>query len=141
MRQRGEEVQALGLLDVVVLPAVRDEDRHPHLGRVLAVVALLPEGVVVGRRVVAVLGGEFLSDLDAAPVAVHVAEAADIHEYVETELLPGAEGPQHLVMLAPVAQAAIDNLLPQFLAGSANRLSDLAVRIMAVLVKQRGRQL
>ena len=34
--------------------------------------------------------GEPLPDLDAAPMPVHVAEAADIHQDVEAELLAGA---------------------------------------------------
>ena len=62
------------------------------------------------RRVVSVFGGELLPDLDAAAVAVHVAEAADIHQDVEAELLSGAERPQHLVMAAAMAQPEVDDL-------------------------------
>ena len=51
-------------------------------------------------------------DLDAPPMPVHVAEAAGIHQYVESELLPRAESSQHLVMLAAMPHPQIDNLPP-----------------------------
>ena len=54
--ERLEQVDALLLLDVEVLPAVRDQRRNVEARRILAVVALEPEGVVVGRGVVALLG-------------------------------------------------------------------------------------
>ena len=38
-------------------------------------------------------------------MAVHVAEAADIHENVEAESGPGVEGAERLVVLAAMAQA------------------------------------
>ena len=70
----------------------------------------------IEQHLVAVLRGESLHHLDAAPVAVHVAEAARIHQDVEAELLPGAEAAQHFVMLAAMAQAEVDDLAPESLA-------------------------
>ncbi len=64
-------------------------------------------GKVAGpRRLEAVLGGEGLHDLHAAAMAVHVAEAADVHENVEAQGGSGVEGAQGLVVLAAMAQAA-----------------------------------
>ena len=60
--------------------------------------------------IVAVASGESLPDLDATAMAVHVAEAADVHEDVEAELLARAERAQHLVVAATVAQSEVDNL-------------------------------
>jgi hypothetical protein len=41
-------------------------------------------------------------------MAVHVAEAADIHENVEAELLSGGELAGQFVVLAAMAQAEVD---------------------------------
>ncbi len=86
-------------------------------------------------------GGELLADLNAAAVAVHVAETADIHQDVEAELLPGAEGPQHFVMAAAISQPQVDDLAANLLARRLHRLPNLPVGIVAMLVDQRGRQL
>ena len=85
-------------------------------------------------------GGELLLNLNAAAVAVHVAEAADVHQDVEAELLAGAEGAQHLVMAAAMAQASIDDLAAACFADALDCLANLAIRIVAVLVQQRGGQ-
>jgi hypothetical protein len=49
-------------------------------------------------------------------MAMHVTKAADIHENVETELLPGAEAAQHFIVLAAMAQAKVDDLAAKSLA-------------------------
>ena len=85
--------------------------------------------------------GEPLSNLDAAAMAMHVAEAADVHQNVEAELLPGTESAQHLIMPAAMAQAQVNNLAPDCLSRRLHRLANLPVRIMAVLINQRRRQL
>ena len=79
-------------------------------------------------------GRESLLDLNAAPVTVHVAEAPDIHQNVEAELLAGAEGPEHFVMLSSMAQSGCDDFTTTGLANSLNRSPNLAVGIMAVFV-------
>ena len=89
----------------------------------------------------AVLRGEALHHLDAAAVAVHVAEAARIHQDVEAELLPSAESPQHLVILTTMAQPQIDDLAPTAFPRHLHRLPDLAVGMMAMLVEQCRRNL
>ena len=105
------------------------------------VVAVADSGVFhFAEHVVAVLGGESLHDLDAAAVAVHVAEAADVHEDVEAELLAGAERAQHFVVLAAMTQAQIDDLAPATFARDLHGLPNLPVGMMAVLVNQRGRE-
>ena len=85
-------------------------------------------------------GGEFLADLNAAAVAVHVAEAANIHQDVEAELLSGAEGPQHFVVAAAMAQSQVDDLAANDFARGFDRQANLAIGIVAVLVNQRSRQ-
>jgi hypothetical protein len=55
-------------------------------------------------------GGEGLDDLRAAAMAVHVAEAADVHEDVEPEGGSGVEGAEGFVVAAAVAQAELDDL-------------------------------
>ena len=77
------------------------------------------------------------ADLDAAAVSVHVAEAADVHEDVEAELLAGAEGAQHFVVLAAMAQAEVDD----FAAVSLPEPAAPAVpggKNVGMLVEQRG---
>ena len=41
---------------------------------------------------------------------MHVAEAANVHQNVEAELLTGAVGARNLVMTAAMAQAEVDHL-------------------------------
>ena len=54
---------------------------------------------------------------------------------------PGAEAAQHFVVLAAMAQAKVDDLAPVSLARNLQRLPDLPIGMVAVLVKQRGRDL
>ena len=54
--------------------------------------------------------GVGLDELDAAAMAVHVAEAADVHEDVELEALAGGEGAGELVVAAAVFGAEGDYL-------------------------------
>ena len=63
---------------------------------------LLRHFVAVRRRVV-------LHDLHAAAMAVHVAEAADVHQDVEAELLSGAVSARDFVEAAAMPQAHIDD--------------------------------
>src|SRR5437016_491199 len=62
------------------------------------------------RCVVSVPRRKVLPDLNASAVAVHVAEATDVHENVEAELMPGAEGAKHFIVLAAMAEAEIYDL-------------------------------
>ena len=94
-------------------------------------------GFDFGRRVEAVDGSEILHDLHAAAMAVHVAEAANVHEDVEAELLAGRKGTRQFVVAAAMAQAKVDDLAAARLAGRFDRLAKLAVRIMAMAVKER----
>ena len=72
---------------------------------------------------------------------VHVAEAARIHENVEAELLPRAESAQHLIVPAAMPQPQVDNLPPPSFARHLHRLPNLAIRMMAMLVEERSRNL
>src|SRR3989442_7596356 len=93
------------------------------------------------RCVVSVLRRKVLPDLNASAVAVHVAEATDVHENVEAELMPGAERPKHFIVLAAMAEAEIYDFAADNLACSRDCLSNLPVGIMTIFVDQRRRQL
>ncbi len=93
------------------------------------------------RRVEPVDGRESLHDLDAAAVAVHVAEAADVHEDVEAELLAGGERTRHLVVAAAMAQAEVDDFTALRFASRSDCLAKLPIRIMTVTVQERGGKL
>ena len=54
---------------------------------------------------------------------------------------PARNPPQHLVMLAAMPQAQVDNLAPPPLARHLHRLPNLPVRMMAMLVEQSRRDL
>src|SRR5260221_12489890 len=84
---------------------------------------------------------ERLLDLNAAAMAVHVAEAANVHQDVEAELLAGAESAQHFVVASAMMQARVNDLLPSSFANVRDPVANLAVRILAMLVKQRGSEL
>ena len=112
--QRAEQVGALGLLDVVVLPAVRDEHGDAELRRVLEVVALLPETVVVRRARVAALGVLELLAARAGLGLVAIGTGRTLKAAVE--LLPRMECPQHKVVsltgnIAPDGSAAYYNVI------------------------------
>jgi len=66
-------------------------------------------------------GGETLLDLRDAAVAMHVAEAADVHEDVETQGGAGVEGAEGFVVAAPVASEP-----------GVAKLSPLAERVIAL---------
>ena len=86
------------------------------------------------------LGCEVLPNLNAAPVPVHVAEAADVHEDVEAELLAGAEGAQHFIVPTAVTQTQINDFLPDRFSRGLNGHAKLSVGIVGVLVDQSGGQ-
>src|ERR1035437_2675835 len=94
-------------------------------------------GLDFGWRVEAVDGREILHDLHAAAVAVHVAEAADVHEDVEAKLLAGGEGTRQLVMASAMAQAEVDDFAAARLARTFNRSTKLPVGVMTVAVEER----
>ena len=63
------------------------------------------------RHIVAMQIGETLDRLHAAAMAMHVAEAADIHENVEAQLVAGRKGARQLIMAAAMARAQQQQLL------------------------------
>ena len=85
--------------------------------------------------------GVALHDLHAAAVTMHVAEAADVHQDVEAELLSGAEGARNLVVAAAMAQAQVDDFAALRFGQSLHHLANLAVGMVGVLVEQGGCQL
>ena len=71
---------------------------------------MVKTGVVdFGRPVVTVPRGVVLHDLHAAPMAVHVAKAADVHQNVEAEFLPGAVGARDFIVTAAMPQPQVDD--------------------------------
>src|ERR1039458_2440515 len=81
-----------------------------HGGGVSVGEAGFGEGGLAGtdRLLVAVEAGEGLKELDAAAMAVHVAEAADVQEGVDLEPLAGGEGPGQFVVAAAMPCAEGD---------------------------------
>src|SRR5580658_10744653 len=73
-------------------------------------------------------------------MAVHVAEAADIHKNVEAELLAGREDAQQFVVTSSMTQAEVDDLLAMRLPARLDHFANLPVRIMTVRVDERGRE-
>ena len=74
-------------------------------------------------------------------MAVHIAEAADVHQNVEAELLAGAETAQHFVMASAMAEAGSNNFFTTGITGIFHRGAYLPVGIFTMLVKQSGRKL
>ena len=98
-------------------------------------------GVAGFRGVVAVERGEVLDDLGAAAVAVHVAEAADVHEDVEAESLAGVEGAKGFVVAAAVAEAEVDDFRDLGGREGGDDVADLAVAVVGGGVEEGGGQL
>ena len=88
-------------------------------------------------RVVAVQRGEGLDDLGAAAMAVHVAEAADVHEDVEAQSGSGVEGAEGFVMLAAMAQAEVDDFGDARGGKRGDDVANLAVGMVADGVEER----
>src|SRR6266567_707478 len=65
----------------------------------------------IRRRVITMQSGKSLVNLCAAAVAMHIAEAANVHQNVKGKLLAAMEAPQELIMRPAMAQAKIDNLV------------------------------
>src|SRR5579864_263448 len=91
------------------------------------------------RDLAAMPGRKVLLDLNASAMAVHVAETADVHQDVETELLARAETSKHLVVPSATAQAGVDDFPSPGLAGSFDCASHLPIRMRTMLVQQSGR--
>src|SRR5207249_4326502 len=67
-------------------------------------------GDLAGRFVAEPAGRERLHDLNTAAVAMHVAEAAEVHGNIKAKFLAGSEGARQLVMFAAMAQADVNDL-------------------------------
>jgi hypothetical protein len=60
---------------------------------------------------------------------MHVAKSADVHQDVETKLLPGTEGAQHLIVPPAVTQARINDFAAPRFADVFYRPANLAVGV------------
>ncbi len=74
-------------------------------------------------------------------MAVHVAEAADVHEDVEAESGAGVEGAESFVVPAAVPQAQLDDLGDAGGGQGRDEIANLAVGVVAGGVEQRGGEL
>src|SRR5262249_53109125 len=77
--------------------------------------------------------------LETAAMPMHVAEAADVHQNVETQRLTGGEATQQLVVAAAMPHAEVDNLDLLCLGKSSHAVPNLTERIMARAIEQCGR--
>ncbi len=66
------------------------------------------------------LGGVRLHDLHTAAMAVHVAEAANVHQDVEAEALPGVEGARDFIEAPAMPHAQFDDLVRAGASGMAS---------------------
>src|ERR1017187_6389195 len=92
------------------------------------------------RLLVAVEAGEGLKELDAAAMAVHVAEAADVHEDVELEALAGGEGTGELVVAAAMPCAEGDEFGDAGGGEGGDGALELAPGVVALGVEETGGQ-
>ncbi len=74
-------------------------------------------------------------------MAVHVAEAADVHENVKAQSRSGVKCAQRLIVLAAMAQTQLDDLGDARLGQSRNQVANLPVGVVRGRVKQRRGQL
>jgi hypothetical protein len=74
-------------------------------------------------------------------MAMHIAESANIHQYVEAQRSSGVEGAQGLIVTAAIPQANLDNLRNTCSCQARNQIANLTVRMMARRVEQRCSQL
>src|ERR1019366_2298257 len=100
------------------------------------------EGGLAGtdRLLVAGEAGEGLKELDAAAMAVHVAEAADVHEDVELEALAGGEGTGQLVVAAAMLCAEGDEFGDAGGGEGGDGALELAPGVVALGVEETGGQ-
>jgi hypothetical protein len=82
------------------------------------------------------LSREALLDLNAAAVAVHVAESTYVHQDIEAELLAGAEAAEHFVVTTPVPQPSFDDFAAPGFGQVLDRPANLPIGKRAVFVKQ-----
>ena len=73
-------------------------------------------------------------------MAVHVAEAADVHENVKAQSGSGVEGAQGFVVLAAMAQAQLDDFGDAGFGQRGDQVANLAVGVVAGGVEQRRGQ-
>src|SRR5580704_16673685 len=91
---------------------------------------ILPQQPRLGqpfRNFVAVDMGERLQDLNAAAMAVHIAEATDVHQDVKAQSLPGRELAQQFIMPSALLRAEGDDLVAALLLECADRSRELAI--------------
>ena len=93
------------------------------------------------RRIVAVQVGEFLNDLGYAPVAVHVAETADVHKNVEAELGAGVEDSEKFIMAASMTEPQVDDFVDPRIRPSGDQVTKLAVAVVTDGVEEGGGEL
>ncbi len=74
-------------------------------------------------------------------MAVHIAESADVHQYVEAERRSGVEGTQRFVVAAAMTNAQLDDFRDAGSGEFGDEVADLAIGVVAGGVKQRRGQL
>ncbi len=74
-------------------------------------------------------------------MAMHVAEAANVHQDVEAHALSGVERTRHLVEASAILHPQGDNLVSLLPAQSLNHAANLPIGMMVVLIKERSGEL
>ena len=86
--------------------------------------------VAAGGSLIAMESGEGLDDLRAAAMAVHVAEAADVHKNVEAQSGPGVKSAECLVVAATVTQTQLNDFGHARLGQRTHLVANLPVRVV-----------
>src|SRR5450631_279651 len=81
-----------------------------------------------------------LNDLCTTPMAVHVAETADVHQDVKPKGSPGVKRAKKFVVLAAVANPQLDDLRNARAWKAGHQVTNLAVRVVAGGVDKRRRK-
>ena len=73
--------------------------------------------------------------IDGAPVAMHVAKTANVHQNVKAQRLPRGEFAQQLVMASAMTQAEVDDLVALGLVQRSDVPPNLPVGIVTLPVE------
>src|ERR1700722_10648924 len=85
-----------------------------------------------GGLLITVQIGVGLQQLNAAPVPMHIAEPADVHEDVEAEAVSRTEGPQKLIMASAMLRPQSNQLAKLRRGQFSDVAAKLAIGVMAI---------
>ena len=75
-------------------------------------------------------GGQWLNDLRAPAVTMHIAEAANVHQEVKAQRSTGVEGAKRLIVPPAMPQPKLDDLVDARFRKSGPHIARLPVRVL-----------